>query len=202
MYETYVRYPRQVVNDPLHRIETATAPNSHDVTDFDTVKRHLRATGIEDDQLIKECLDSAVNEAEERTRRTLRPSVTSTYHMRWWCRTYRIHYPPLQSVTSVKYYDIDNSLQTVTQSGNYQTNTSTRGQGVIQFDADYVFPNLNDDIPDPIQIELVRGFAAADIPPTAKVAIRLLCEANFDSENAEKLRTEAFRILQPLVFRG
>lgn len=184
----------------LQRIETSTAPTADTVVAFESAVRWLRAQGIRDDLTILEALHGAVEDAEGFCNRTFRQSVTHTIYFRGWEQYIPIPFPPLQSITSVKYYDISNTLQTMSSS-DYQVQTPTRGKGGVYWETDFNFPNLNTDRADPVEIIAVTGWGSeSQIPPMAKTAIRLLCMADYDG-SPEK-RTEAHRILQKLVYRG
>lgn len=184
----------------LQRIETTTSPTADLITEFESAKRKLRAAGLQDDVEILEALQAAANEAEDRTNRTLRASVTRKVYYRGFAYLLNLPLPPAQSITSVKYYDPDDTLQTMS-SGDYELLVSTRGPGRIQWKADYSFPNINTDRVDPVEVTCVTGFGDADtIPAEAKMAVKLLCEANFDGHPLS--RDEAYRLLEPLVFRG
>jgi hypothetical protein len=184
----------------LQRIEDSTSPEADDVITFESAIRHLRARGVEDQLTILEALRGAANEAELRTNRTLRTSVTRTMYFYGFAHEIRIPLPPLQSVTSVKYYDTDDTLQTISSS-DYAVHTPTKGVGRVVFQSDYSFPNVNTDRPDIVQIICVTGWGTDDvIPGVAKTGVRLLTVANYDMD--EKARTEAYRVLQPLIYRG
>ena len=107
---------------------------------------------------------------------------------------------PLQSVTSVKYYDPDDTLQTVANS-NYNVLAPTDGIGVVNFDADFTFPNTNTDRIDPVEIIIVTGYGNADtIPALAKMAVRLFAKANYDMDPASQLL--AMEKIRKLTNRG
>jgi hypothetical protein len=184
----------------LDRIETSTAPTTDSVVTFDSAVRWLRAQGAADDLTVLECLHGAVEEAESFCNRTFRKSITRTVYYRGWRSYLPIPLPPLQSITSVKYYDISDVLQTVSAS-DYSVQTPTRGPGKVSFQMDFNFPNVNTDRSDPVEVICVTGWGTeAQIPPVAKTAIRMLVEALYDGMPAK--RTEARRIMQSLVYRG
>lgn len=186
-------------NQIFDRLETSTSPIADDLGLFESVKRHLRDLGMDQDTLIDDALRGAIDDVEERTNRTWRLSVSSTAHFRCWSRMYWLPRPPHVSVTSLKYYDRDNTLQTVS-ADDYRTLTSTRNGIKIEIDWQYTFPNLYDRI-DPIQVAYVRGFASHNnVPQTIKVAVRLLSESNYDGDPMKAI--EAYQRLQPYVYRG
>jgi hypothetical protein len=70
--------------------------------------------------------------------------------------------PPLVSVESVKYYDEDNVLQTVTASDYYTTNDLVPQLRFIDgYAPPYVYSR-----PDAFQVNYIAGYPAADSPPT------------------------------------
>lgn len=190
---------RTATNSPLHRIEDTTSISADDLEMFDSVKSHLRVFGMDDDTRIEDALRAAIDCVEEWTNRTIRRSVSSTAHFKGWAREYHLPLPPHVSVSSVKYYDGDNTLQTVS-TDDYRTPTSTRNGMRVEFDWQYTFPNVYDRM-DPIQIAFVRGYSAtSDIPGSIKTAIRLLAEHEFDGD-AKKI-DEAERRVAGHIYRG
>ena len=183
----------------LHRIESTATPADEGV-DFDSVLRHLRQCDGSDGLTVLDALQGAISEAERRSLRTLRSLVTRTVHYVGWAYEMQCPAPPLQSITSVKYYDYSDTLQTLA-SLNYAAAVSTDGVGRVLFNRDFSFPNLNPNRQDPVQIEMVTGYgSAAAIPGVAKTAIRLFAEAIYDGN--PNMRAEAISILQTMVFRG
>lgn len=181
----------------LQRVETTTATDDT-VATFDSVIRYLRAQGVRDDLTVLEALQGAVDESEAWTNRTLRSAVDRVVYLRGFRQYLPLPFPPLQSVTSIEYYDVVDNLQTLA-AADYDVQTPTRGLGRIVFQADYVFPNLNTDRPDPVIVTCVTGWGGS-VPSVAKVGVRMMCEAIYDGSPAK--RDEARRVLQPLVYRG
>lgn len=179
---------------------TATSPTADDIADYESVVRALRELSPNAGLTVLEALQGAASEAEDKTNRTLRASVTSTIY--YYCFSYHLPLPkpPTQSVTSVQYYDPDDTLQTITAS-DYELLQSTRGPSWIEFQADYSFPNINSDRLTPVEVTIVRGWGSADsIPAAAKVGVRTLAEAIYDG-NAAK-RDDAMQILSSWKYRG
>jgi hypothetical protein len=155
---------------------TTTAPT----TDVEPISLedaivHLSAD-MSQSREVQRKLEAARDEAERYTRRTLRSSVTRQFDYKDWQRRYVLPYPPLQSVTSVQYYDTDNTLQTVTASGNYDVETSTDGHGSILFRDDYTLPTLNDDrFGARVIITAVTGYGSVSaVPAAVRSAIELI----------------------------
>lgn len=81
---------------------------------------------------------------------------------------------PLYSVSSVKYYDTNGTLQTVSSSDYFAITTAPRP--CVAFNASsFTFPSLQLYRPEAIEITFVAGYAnAAAVPYMAKVAIKML----------------------------
>lgn len=81
--------------------------------------------------------------------------------------------PPLQSVTWVKYYDADNTLQTL-ETSNYVVWSDGSEGGRIYQAADVLWPTTYTR-PDAVQVRFVAGYGTADqVPAPLKRAMKLL----------------------------
>ena len=191
------------VGDVSHfqRLTTSTSLTSDDVVAFDSVKRKLRHLGIDDDLLILEELQAAVNDAEKRCNRTFRQSVTSVAYYSHWGYFFFLPRPPLISVSSIKYYASGESTTTTITAADYRVLTSTDSVGRVEFPGDYSFPTLNTYRVEPIEITYVRGYSSAgEVPPLAKVAIRTIAAGSFEGD--VKMLQDGYDRLRPLVYRG
>jgi hypothetical protein len=72
--------------------------------------------------------------------------------------------PPIVSVTSVKYFDIDNTLQTVDSSDYYLTDDEVPE---LRFVRNFSAPTTYDR-PDALRVEYVAGYAPAGSPPSSR----------------------------------
>jgi len=78
--------------------------------------------------------------------------------------------PPVQSVTSVKYYDSNNSLQTW-DSSNYIVDTKSN---TARIDAINSYPDTYDRV-DAVEVEYIAGYADIDdVPEDIKQAVLIL----------------------------
>jgi len=92
-----------------------------------------------------------------------------------------VPFPPLVSVTSIKYVDVNGVTQTW-GSGNYQV--YTKGEpGMIWVNPGISYPDVKDDILDGVQIRYVAGFGTAitNVPETIRTTILLLVCHYFDN---------------------
>jgi len=114
----------------------------------------------DDDSYITSLINVATSVVEEYTRRRL---ITQTYNL------FYDEFPPyidlqigdVASVTHIKYYDTDNTLQTLAAS-NYDVDTKVR-PGRIYESKTGDFPNTYER-PNAVEVEFVVGGFSADIP--------------------------------------
>lgn len=115
-----------------------------------------------------------------------RQFCTATWRMhmnRFPCeRVIRLPRPPLQSVTSVKYYDTAGTLQTF-DSASYRA-LAYREPGQIALRDGYTWPSTISE-PDAVQIEFVAGYGAADdVDDRAKLAILSLIGTQYENRES------------------
>lgn len=172
----------------LGPLSLVTAPTGFAVTLGET-KANSRITLPDDDTLLVDRLNSATNICE-----TLidghRQFLTATYDlpvMQWWEGRLRFPRPPLGTVTSVKYYDVNGTEQTLA-STYYLTRAPWRQAGTIELAPDQDWPDYQDDRTFPITIRFSCGYgAAAVVPPEAKQAIMLTVESMYRNRGSVDL---------------
>lgn len=136
-------------------------------------KRHLRILTSDHDDELTSLVKAATDDCERWTARTLRASTTRTWKTdSWWCGPWRPPFPPLLGITSITYYDTDNSEQTLSSS-NYSVLLSTDGFGEVHWAYNATLPSLYDR-PDAITATFTTGYASLEaMPPTAVQAIKV-----------------------------
>ena len=155
-------------------------------------KIQLGVTHNLDDARITRHILEAREEAEGITNRTLRLSVTHARTYDGWPSEMRFDSPPLESVVSVTYYDIDDVSQTLSSS-NYVVRTPTDGRGDLTWSraAGTTLPALTDRI-DSVTVNYTTGYTSADaVPERAKGSILMLVSALYDQ--SELKESEAYR---------
>lgn len=142
------------------------------------LKRALGVTGDEHDRDIEELQQAAVNVFR---RWTGREPVSTQYRLSLACWPNRIPLPPLQSIESVSYYDVDGVDQTL-NAADYQLVTSDISEAEF-------FPAPNAELPGVQQgrVNAVRiEFTAGDAEPLPEVKqfIKLLVRHWYDNPSA------------------
>jgi uncharacterized phiE125 gp8 family phage protein len=142
-----------------------TPPTEFPVMLSDLVKVHIKVDDTDEEAgLLEEYIRAATERVQDEIQRQLM-QATFEYHMDDFsevdCDGYiTLKKAPLVSVESVKYYDENNELQTMS-ADDYQVDT-TRCPGRIRFIGD--IPSVYD-IVNAVQIQYVAGYGSADDSP-------------------------------------
>ncbi len=137
------------------------------------VKSHLRVDHSDEDDLLNLIITAARQWAEEYTRRSF---VTQTWTLDMDDFPAGTGLPlrygsPLQSVSSVKYYDSDETLQTWSADEYHVDTKSIVGRVVL--DDGYSWPSDLDDRPNCVTVTYVAGYGdeATDVPAAIRLAL-------------------------------
>jgi len=139
--------------------------------DLDETKEHLRVTSSDDDSMIFGLIQASREHIEAITRRALVQQTWKMYLQDWPCGdSFEIPYPPLQSITSIKYTDSDDT-QTTWTSTYYEVDTDSEpGRVILAYGETWPSTTLHPK--NPIEIIFVAGYSASsDSPPDYRVNI-------------------------------
>jgi uncharacterized phiE125 gp8 family phage protein len=179
---------------PYGKLVLKTAPTST-VISLSEAKAFLRIDSDYDDDntYITSLINVATQVVEEFTRRRL---MTQTYNL------FYDEFPPyinlqvgdVASVTHIKYYDADNTLQTLAAS-NYDVDTKVR-PGRIYESENGDFPNTYER-PNAVEVEFIVGGTASDVPEPIKMAMFLIIGRYY--ENRQDVVTGTIASELPLM---
>ena len=141
------------------------------VISLDLVKRRLLIDPLDTsfDETITLLIEAVTDYAENYTNLTFINNNFRTFRD-FFTNSFELRKSPIQSITNVKFLDIDNILQTVPNTV-YRL-TETVYQRVFRLPTES-WPGDVDNVPDAIQIEFLAGFGAdaTDVPANIRMAI-------------------------------
>lgn len=139
---------------------------------------HLRVTGQADE--VTRLIKASRGVVERYLQRSL---ITQTWDVFYnnWCDELRLPFPPIQSVTHIKYYDTNGTLQTL-PTNQYWLTKGDPGYIVKAYNT--VWPQLQDGRPDRIVIRIVCGYGAAgtSVPEEIKQAMKLIMTDMYENK--------------------
>lgn len=147
-----------------------TLPSTEPVT-LAEAKAHLRVTTTDEDALLDSLIPAARQWAEDFTRRAL---ITQTwdYTLDAFADEIEIPMPPLQSVSSVKYLDVDGVEQTLAATEYTVDAAATRG--LVRSVYGKSWPSVRDQA-NAVTIRFIAGYGAAPaVPAPIKAAVLLM----------------------------
>lgn len=171
-------------------VASVTAQPAAEPVSLTEAKTYLRVDGSAEDSLITSLLLTARTEVEQICRRKL---ITQTVRcdIREWEQEIQLPFPPLASVTTVKYYDGSNVLQTL--SSSYYVVETLSDVGMISLAYGYTWPTVYER-PYPIQITYQAGYGsgATHVPEPLRQAILIATAEMYEhrEENEESRFTE------------
>lgn len=136
-------------------------------------KEHLRVEYGEENQYIQNLIRSARYTCEQLTQRVYIQRTLDQKH-ECWAWQLEVFPGPLQTISSVKYFDSDGVEQTVDDS-LYFANPAASTYG-IRFTTDFTFPTLHLSRPAPITVRYVAGYSTdpLSLPEHIRQAMLLL----------------------------
>ena len=162
-----------------------------ELLDVYEAKAHLNIIDdSDDDDLIADYIVSARHAIEEHQNRALASSQDwqAGYKCFSWTRFLEIPRPPLVSVDSVKYYDTNNTEQTVSAS-NYVVDDSADGPACLKLTDNFSFPALSDDYQAPVKVNFTAGYTASNFPKTIKQGILKLVSDLYETRGSHVIGT-------------
>ena len=153
-----------------------TAPATAAVSLADA-KRYLRVTHTAENDLITRIISAATGYVEDALGRSLIDTSWTESFQSWPAGGIVLQRCPLDSVTTIKYYDTDDVQQTWS-SDEYHVFTPRETAGVIHLGADYTWKSVYLGRPYPIEVEYVAGYGAAstDIPAPLVQAVYMIVD--------------------------
>ena len=157
-------------------------------------KAHLKVDVSDDDTIIDNLVLAATQSCEIFTNQYFIDTVVTQYSDTW-SDIYQLYKSPVDSITHIKYYDSDDSLQTLSSSNYILDGASKPARIGIAVDGE--LPNLSDRI-NAVEVKYTVGYgtASTDVPEGIRQAV-LLTIGNF-YQNRESVVTGTIATELPL----
>lgn len=140
------------------------------------------------DAILSSLIEAGRIHLEKAMGRAFVQQTRAVYFKNWPTKEFSIPYPPLQSVTSIIYTDVD-GVATTWSSADYEVDVvSEPGRVVLGYSKSWPTATLHQD-EYPIKITYVCGYAEleespedyrANVPEMIKMGIKAYCELNYD----------------------
>lgn len=175
-----------------------TAPSGFPISE-EEVRDHLRIDDDRDEAYIKLLIPVVTSMAEQITRRAL---LTQTWKLFLDCFPdweIEIPFAPLQSITHVKYYDLNETLQTVSSANYLVDSTSEPGRITPKpFDS---WPIPNYDRIKAVEIQFVAGYLTPQaIPVPIKQAMLIMLSHLYENREPVIVGTSVMQIPMSLEY--
>lgn len=163
-------------------------------------KIHARVTTSDDDAFFTQLLKAAALEAQDFANISL---ITQTITATWDCfpsgREIWLPRPPLQSVTSVKYYDSSNTQVTLSSS-SYQVDISTTPGAIVLNDGESWPVTYNR--ASAVEVIYIAGYGAdeSSVPEDIRLAIQALVTHWYDHRGVVETAPGLTQIKTPKAF--
>lgn len=165
-----------------YTLSLVTAPTALPL-EVAAVKDWLRVDDSDSDGLIQGLIVQATDAAERFLDRQLYTATWRVGLRRFWSGCFRLPKAPLQSITSVTYYDLDNTLQTL--SSAYYAVDAAADPGTIELAQNYSWPSTYER-PGAVRITFVAGYATPQlVPPGILLAIRYAIAQAFHADRGD-----------------
>lgn len=156
------------------RIKVTTAPASEPVTASEA-KLHCRVDHSTEDAIFTRLIEVARNQCEAISGRAFITRTYTAYLDRWPRHCFELPYPPLATISSIKYYDDAGSAAVTVASSNYIVDANSE-PGRVAFVSGYSLPSVTLREINGVEIIYTAGYGATadSVPDQYKQAMLLL----------------------------
>ena len=153
-----------------------------------TVKEHLRVSGSSEDTLLQIYIDAALAMAEQYLWRKLQLQVIEEVYPCFMNR-FDTSYP-INSITSIKYFDESEVEQTLTVADYYETYDNAKSKNSIYKVGTLEEPSVWLDKAFPVEITYVTGYADGSVPKPIINAMLLLVGEMYENREDSEHKSE------------
>ena len=150
-----------------------TVPPSVPLLTDDDAKGHAQVTSLVMDLQIREYIEIATDYTQDETWRQFLLATFQT-KLDSFPDVFYLPHPPLSSVTSVAYTDVNGDAQTLTAGTDYQVDVHSE-PGIIMPARGATWPTVLDGTLNAVTVTYIAGYGtASNVPRQAKQAVRFL----------------------------
>ncbi len=182
---------------------TPLTHTSPEVVTLEQAKKQLKMEdlGTFDDDLIQDCIDAAIDEAENYCNTAIR-QVKYKVQMASWSNNFEFAKQKVASIDQVTYKDEAGDVQTLPEA-SYQLLPLDKFASVIQFTDPNSLPKTQDNNSTAVSIDITIGYSdSVAVPKAITQAIKLLITDNYEYRgDREKVLNTASRVkLEPYKY--
>lgn len=192
----------------LKGLNTRVTPTYfNDLVSLDELKSQLNITTTDTDTLLQLYIYAATDFASEHCWRFFGSGGTYTLSFTGWVEDSILWLPmnPVLSVETVKYYDVDGTLQTLVANTDYVVESAQHPASIYMITE----PGLYDSRKYPIIVAYTAGYVAtSNIPKTVKQAITMLAATMFEERTDDAIQVSvtpngitSLKLLSPHTLR-
>jgi uncharacterized phiE125 gp8 family phage protein len=159
-------------------LELVTPDTAYPVT-LDETRQHLGVAAGDDDDRLQTYIAAVTAWAEKAVRGGI-AIMTQTWDYKAndfprGSSNLTLPNPPLQSVTSVTYFDTSGTQQTLIEGTDFRVLTPWKHNGFLEPIDDAYWPEVDDDRSDAVTIRFVAGYTSrSNVPENLKHAIKMM----------------------------
>lgn len=162
------------------RLRLITEPSTQPIT-LAEVKQHLKTVDIStEDDFVTTLIKAVTNFAEEYTYRQFISATYEQYYDEFPINEFQLEKPRLQSITSIKYQDVNGDEQTLATSV-YEVNAKSE-IGTVRLKDGQSYPAL-DPVYNAVTIKFIAGYgdAATDVPDLLRSTLKVMLSHLFEN---------------------
>jgi uncharacterized phiE125 gp8 family phage protein len=168
-------------------LKLITPPAAEPVS-LSEAKEHLRITGTDEDALITTFIEAAREYCEEYQNRAY---ITQTWDLsldEFPDSPYSLPKPPLQSISSIKYYDQDGTEDEFNASNYLVDTASVKGRVSLAYGKSW--PSVGLQPMNGVIIQFIAGYgdAGSDVPERIRNAIKVLVGQIYENREATDIK--------------